>query len=291
MKPLPQWLEPMAASLSRERVVGGGWRFERKHDGIRLLAYRANDRVRLYSRNRIAQNIPAVADAIRRLPGSQLILDGEITGTAPHTYHVFDLPWRDGRPLTEWPLSDRIAELEKLTLRPPLARVPAETVADPWAHACAHGWEGVVAKQLDSPYEHRRSRRWLKLKCERAQEFVVGGFTEPRGSRVGFGALLIGYFEGDELRFAGKIGTGFDSRMLRGLRAQLDGLLVAEPPFIGATGLPRSAVRWVRPRVVVQAAFLEWTGHGKLRHPRMLGLRDEKDAHDVVRESGPRHPT
>jgi bifunctional non-homologous end joining protein LigD len=143
----------------------------------------------------------------------------------------------------------------------------------------------VIAKRRDAPYEHRRSPHWLKMKCEATQELVIGGFTDPQGARVGLGALLVGYFAGADFVFAGKVGTGLDTRLLLDLRARLDALEVAEPPFTKAVGLPRVRAHWVRPELVVQVAFTEWTVHGKLRHPRLLGLRTDKPARDVVRES------
>jgi bifunctional non-homologous end joining protein LigD len=142
----------------------------------------------------------------------------------------------------------------------------------------------VIAKREDSIYEHRRSPHWLKMKCEATQELVVGGFTEPKGSRAGLGALLVGYFEGEQLRFAGRVGTGFTSQLLRELRTRLDGLEIPQSPFSEARDLPRHA-HWVRPEVVVQVAFLHWTAYGKMRHPRLLGVRSDKAAADVVRES------
>jgi len=143
----------------------------------------------------------------------------------------------------------------------------------------------VIAKRRDSRYEHRRSPHWLKMKCEASQEFVVGGFTDPQGARVGLGALLVGYFENADLVFAGKIGTGFDTKLLLELRSRLDALEIATTPFTKATGLPRLRAHWVRPEIVVQVAFIEWTVHGKLRHPRLLGVRYDKNPRDVVRET------
>jgi ATP-dependent DNA ligase len=143
----------------------------------------------------------------------------------------------------------------------------------------------VIAKRRDAPYEHRRSPHWLKMKCEASQELVAGGFTDPQGSRVGLGALLVGYFDGDDFVFAGKIGTGFDTKLLLDMRARLDGLEIPRSPFTRATGLPRLRAHWVRPEIVVRVAFIEWTVNGKLRHPRLLGVRFDKDARDVVREA------
>ena len=200
-------------------------------------------------------------------------------------YHVFDIMWLDGRDVTALPLDERRALLNTLPLHPPLERVAALDDAKPWERACREGWEGVVAKRRDSHYEHRRSPHWLKMKCEATQELVVGGFTDPQGRRVGLGALLVGYFEQDEFVFAGKIGTGFDTKLLLDLRARLDRIEIPASPFTRAKGLPRLRAHWARPQIVVQVAFIEWTVHGKLRHPRLLGVRFDKNARDVGREA------
>jgi bifunctional non-homologous end joining protein LigD len=199
-------------------------------------------------------------------------------------YHVFDILWLDGRDVTTLPLEARRALLSELPLHTPLERVAALQDAKPWDRACSEGWEGVIAKRRDSHYEHRRSPHWLKMKCEATQEFVVGGFTDPQGGRVGLGALLVGHFDGDDLAFAGKVGTGFDTKLLLDLRSRLDTLEIATPPFTKAVGLPRLRAHWVRPEIVVQVAFIEWTVHGKLRHPRLLGVRTDKSAYEIVRE-------
>ena len=280
----PEWLEPMAATLTQDRFAGPGWIFERKLDGIRLLAFKNGRDVRLLSRNRLPQDLPSIADAVRALPPRDAILDGELTWDS-RTYHVFDVLWLDGRGVTALPLEERRALLAALPLARPLARVDALDDAKPWERACREGWEGVIAKRCGSPYEHRRSKHWLKMKCEATQELVVGGFTDPQGARVGLGALLVGYFESADFVFAGKIGTGFDTRLLLDLRARLDRLEIPASPFTRAKGLPRLRAHWVRPEIVVQVAFIEWTVHGKLRHPRLLAVRFDKDARDVVREA------
>jgi bifunctional non-homologous end joining protein LigD len=273
----------MAATLTQERFTGPEWTFERKLDGIRLLAFKDAHGVRLFSRTRHAQELPHIAEAVARLPARELILDGELEwdGSA---YHVFDVVWLDGRDLADEPIEQRRAALDGLPLTPPLHRVA--TIGDdaPWERAAREGWEGVVAKRRGSVYEHRRSPHWLKMKCEASQELVVGGFTDPQGKRVGLGALLVGYFEGGDLVFAGKVGTGLDGRQLLAMRARLDAIEVDAPPFTKGRGLPRIRVHWTRPEVVVQVAFIEWTRHGKLRHPRLLGERTDKAARDVVRE-------
>ena len=305
MPSIPEWLVPMAATLTQERFTGPEWIFERKLDGIRMLAFKSRGEVKLYSRNRLPQHYPKVADAIANLPVKDAILDGEAAWnpSSKVAYHIFDVLWLDGRDVTVLPLDERRALLKQLPLRAPLGRVAEITDDKPWERACSEGWEGVIAKRRDSRYEHRRSPHWLKMKCEASQELVVGGFTDPQGSRVGLGALLVGYFaprngasspgqssegEGDDFVFAGKIGTGFDTKLLRDLRARLDKLEIPQSPFTKAKGLPRLRAHWVRPEVVVQVAFIEWTVHGKLRHPRLLGVRFDKSPREVVRETAAR---
>ncbi len=283
----------MAATLTRERFTGPGWVFERKLDGIRLLAFKNGNDVRLLTRNQLLRNAsyPAYVEAVAALPVRDAILDGEETGMwerrdVPVGYHLFDLLWLDGRDLTGLPLEARRQLLCELPLHPPLYRVERLDDPQPWERACAEGWEGVIAKRRDAPYEHRRSRNWLKMKCEAGQELVVGGFTEPQGKRVGLAALLVGYFDADEFVFAGKVGTGFDTKLLVALRQRLDALEIPQPPFTKGVGLPRLRMHWVRPEVVVEVAFMEWTAHGKLRHPRLVRLRDDKPAREVRREHG-----
>jgi bifunctional non-homologous end joining protein LigD len=285
----PDWIVPMAATLTQERFTGPEWVFERKYDGIRLLAFKRGSDVRLLSRNRLPQSCPQVARAVSALPVHDVILDGEITwrdGGGAMTYHVFDIMWIDGHDVTMLPLDERRARLRTLPLAAPLALVAPLAEAKPWELACAEGWEGVIAKRRDSRYEQRRSPHWLKMKCEARQDFVVGGFTEPQGTRIGLGALLVGHYERGDFVFAGKIGTGFDTRLLRELRARLDALEISKPPFTKGSGLPRLRAHWVQPRIVVEVGFIEWTVHGKLRHPRLLRVRDEIHAP----ENGPEPP-
>jgi bifunctional non-homologous end joining protein LigD len=281
----PEWIEPMAATLTQERFNGAEWSFERKFDGIRLLAYKKGKHVELFSRNRLPQNLPAVSQAVRNLAHDRLILDGEITwGRGQLTFHVFDIMWIDEREVMSLPLEARRELLDRLKLSPPLRRVTELPNESAFERAQAEGWEGVIAKLRGSIYEQRRSRNWLKMKCELAQEFVVGGFTDPQGKRVGLGALLVGYYDGDDFVFAGKIGTGFNTKLLIDLRAQLDRIEIEKPLFTKAVGLPRLRAHWVRPQIVVQVGFIQWTKHNKLRHPRLLGVRHDKDPREVVRE-------
>jgi ATP-dependent DNA ligase len=274
----------MAATLTQERFSSSDWLYERKFDGIRLLAYKRGDEVQLYSRNRLPQNLPPLAAAVARLPVDEIILDGEITWDRESGYHVFDILWLNGHNVTSLPLEDRRALLQELPFTTPLRRVELLDDAEPWERARREGWEGVIAKRRGSPYEHRRSKHWLKMKCEFAQELVVGGFTDPEGVRVGLGALLVGYYENADLVFAGKVGTGFATKLLLDLRARLDVLEIPKAPFTRAVGLPRLRAHWTRPEIVVQVGFIEWTDNNKLRHPRLLGVRFDKNARDVVRE-------
>jgi ATP-dependent DNA ligase len=270
---MPDWIVPMAATLTQERFTGPDWTFERKYDGIRLLAFRNGDDVRLYSRNRLPQNIPPVAAAIAALPARQLILDGEVTWRDRSlTYHVFDLLWIDGEDMMPLAIEERRARLAGLPFRAPLARVSLLDEAEPWERACREGWEGVIAKRVGTRYEHRRSPHWLKMKCEATADLTVGGFTDPQGGRVGLGSLLVGHYTDHDFIFAGRVGTGFDTKLLLTLRARLDAVEIPKPPFTKAVGLPRLRAHWVKPEVVVRVAFIEWTVHGKLRHPRLLSV-------------------
>jgi ATP-dependent DNA ligase len=281
----PEWIEPMAATLTQERFTGPEWIFERKFDGIRILAFKQGVHVRLLSRNGLVQHHPTVLAAIANIAVRDVILDGELTWSKRGvTYHVFDLLWLDGD-MTSFPLIERIARLDSIALAEPLERVQAITDSKPWERACKEGWEGVIAKRRDSQYEHRRSPHWLKMKCEATQEFLVGGFTDPQNTRVGLGALLLGYFDEEDLVFAGKVGTGFDTKLLLEIRARLNAIEIPASPFSKAEGLPRLRAHWVRPELVVQVAFIEWTVHSKLRHPRFLGVRTDKSPRDVMRET------
>jgi bifunctional non-homologous end joining protein LigD len=296
---MPGWLEPMAATLTQERFAGPEWVFERKFDGIRLLAYKRGGDVQLFSRNRLPQHLPSVAKAVAKLPVTDAILDGEVAWDGSSSYHVFDVLWVNGRNVTGLPLEERRAILKTLPFTSPMKRVEVLQDPNPWERARREGWEGVIAKRRGSIYEHRRSKQWLKLKVEASQELVVGGFTDPEGARVGLGALLVGYYDPstssgspraksrgdrDDFVFAGKIGTGFNTALLLELREKLDAIEIAKPPFTRAVGLPRLRAHWVKPRIVVQVSFMEWTVHGKLRHPRLIAVRYDKKPREVVRE-------
>jgi len=305
-------LAPMKAKLTERRFDDPSWIFERKLDGVRAIVVKTDGEVRLVSRNGLRlRSYPELEEALAEDPADDFLADGEIvafedgrtsfarlqgrmqiqdpeqarsTGIAVFLY-LFDLLSFDGHDLRRLPLRKRKALLRRaLSFAGPVRYTQHRNEHGRrfFREACEKGWEGLIAKRADSPYVSARSGDWLKLKCSREQELVIGGFTLPKGSRERFGALLVGYYEGGELRYAGKVGTGFDARTLALLGDRLAALETDEAPFARAE-LPRDA-RWVRPELVGQFAFGEWTGDGKLRHPRYLGLRDDKDPLEVVRE-------
>jgi bifunctional non-homologous end joining protein LigD len=303
---------PMKAVLVDRPFSDPNWIFERKFDGIRCGAIRSGGRVRLLSRSgqTLDRSYPELADALSS-GGPDLIADGEVVAfkdgrtsferlqrrMQSHDpelarrsrvaiyYYVFDLLELDGRDLRPRPLRERKRELRDALQWRGQIRFTAHRSGDGetyFKHACERGWEGVIAKRADSPYLATRSRDWLKVKCTHAQELVIGGWTAPKGSRQRLGALLVGYWDGDELRYAGKVGTGFDTATLELLGDELEKRERSDPPF-SRDRLPRAA-RWAEPELVAQIGFTEWTRDGKLRHPRYLGLRTDKPAREVVRE-------
>ncbi|OBI23324.1 ATP-dependent DNA ligase [Mycobacterium sp. E2497] len=315
-EPVPDWRSPTLATLTDKRFSDPNWIFERKFDGMRCLAFRDDGRVRLLSRNRQPLNgtYPELVDAVTAQHSTRFVLDGEVVAfegrrtsfarlqarlgiTDPEVaraspvrvfYYVFDLLHLDGKSTVDAPLLWRKRLLRKaIEFGGPL-RYTSHRVGDGLAAyraACERGDEGVIAKLADSRYDGGRSRNWLKFKCVRDQEFVVGGYTSPKGSRVELGALLLGYYDGRDLVYAGKVGTGFDDATLRRLHGRLSAITRDTPPF--SRGLVREPdAHWASPELVVQIGFTEWTRDGKLRHPRYLGIRTDKDAAEVVRETG-----
>ena len=312
---VPQWRAPTLATLTNERFSDPEWIFERKLDGVRGLAFRDGKHVRLMSRNRLSLNgtYPEIAEALARQDAPRFVADGEIVAFEgrrtsfgrlqgrsgitdpdqarasgiPVFYYVFDLLHLDGNDTTQMPLIERKRLLRNQFQFDDPLRYTTHRVKDgeaAYRAACERGDEGVIAKRADSPYEGGRSKNWLKFKCSRDQEFVVVGYTGPKGSRVGLGALLLGYHDDGDLVYAGKVGTGFDTATLRSLHDRLSPTNQKTPPI--TKGLTREpGARWVRPTLVAQVAFSEWTRDGKLRHPRYVGLRTDKSPDDVVRET------
>jgi bifunctional non-homologous end joining protein LigD len=306
--PPPTGAQAMKAVLNREAFSDPAWVYERKLDGIRCVAIRDGDAISMLSRNDLdlGGRYPEIRQAIAAQTGTaRFVVDGEIVAfdgaqtsfarlaqrghhPVPVFYYVFDLLWLDGADVRALPLRAR-KRLLYATLRyeDPLRWTPHRNGDGEalFEEACHKGWEGLIAKRADSAYSSTRSKDWQKFKCEAGQELVIGGFTAPRGSRTEFGALLLGYHEGAALRYAGKVGTGFDTGTLQSIGAQLRELTVATSPFADPGLIKERTVTWVRTELVAQVAFTEWTGAGRLRHPRFLGLRDDKPASKVVRES------
>ncbi len=308
------WQDPMLATLTERRdFPDGEWLFEPKLDGVRCLAYRNGDEVNLYSRNQKLLNntYPELVEALRAQPTRQFVVDGEIValenGVSSFTrlqnrlgkkkreealassvevfYFLFDLLSLDRRDVTEMDLVKRKELLRNaFSYTGPLRYSEHRTSGGEayFAEACRQGWEGLIAKRANSCYVNDRSDAWLKLKCIQRQEFVIGGYTDPQRSRVGLGALLIGYYKGGDLVYAGKVGVGFDAKLLRRLSKRLQGMETEESPFAEQPRL--KGAHWVKPQLVAEIGYSEWTEDGKLRHPRFEGLRDDKPPREVIRE-------
>jgi bifunctional non-homologous end joining protein LigD len=310
----PAWIDPMLATLTSRRFSDPSWIFEHKLDGERCLAFGRGGAVHLLSRNqqRLNDTYPEIADTLARQPQQDWVVDGEIvafdgnrtsfaklqgrigikdpdkarkSGIAVF-YYIFDLMYVDEFDVREVGLEHRKRLLQKtLAFRTPVRFMTHRNTDGEafYKEACQQGLEGLIAKRRDSHYSHGRSPDWLKFKCINEQELVIGGFTDPAGSRVGFGALLLGYYEGGQLRYAGKVGTGFDAATLLELQRRLNARQTRRSPFT-ADDVKEKGAHWVKPDLVAQIGFTEWTHDGKLRHPRFLGLRTDKPANEVVRE-------
>jgi DNA ligase D-like protein (predicted ligase) len=304
----------MLATLTDRRDFGDDWLLERKFDGERCVARKDGGEVRLESRTAkdLTRTYPEVRVAVASQRDRDLLLDGEVVAfdaeqtsfsrlqqrlgvrnpseelvaAYPVVFCVFDLLEVDGDDLRDRPLLERRARLTA-AIRPGAALQLSEAWRDDsqrrFAQACRAGWEGLIAKRAQAPYVPGRSRDWLKLKCVWEQEFVIGGYTDPAGSRTDFGALLVGYYDDGRLTYAGKVGTGYTTTTLRDLGARLRELETPESPFVDARPIPRGT-HWTRPELVAQIGFAEWTNDGRLRQPRFLGLRDDKRPAEVLRE-------
>jgi bifunctional non-homologous end joining protein LigD len=304
----------MLATLTDCRDFGDDWLLERKFDGERCVARKSEGVARLESRTGkdLTGTYPEVSSAVADQRSRDLLLDGEVVAydgdqtsftrlqqrlgvTSPSAeqlaeypvvYCVFDLLEVDGEDLTDRPLLERRARLTR-SIRSSSALQHSEAWRDDsrgrFVAACRSGWEGLIAKRADAPYVAGRSKDWLKLKCVWEQEFVIGGYTDPGGSRTDFGALLVGYYDRGSLRYAGKVGTGYTQAILHDLGIRLRGLETVKPAFVDARPIPRGT-HWTRPELVAQIGFAEWTTDARLRQPRFLGLRDDKNPTEVVRE-------
>ena len=308
----------MLATLVDQPFSGREWLFEIKYDGVRVLAERAGKRVRLYGRSGqdFTGRYPEIVEALAALPVARFVLDGEVVAFDEHgrssfqrlqgrmglsqagdvavgrrqvpvSAAFFDCLELDGYDLRDVPLRERKQLLELLILRGHgvLAySAHVEERGEEFFHACdARHLEGIIAKKADGPYRSGRSRDWLKIKCQRRQEFVIGGYTDPQGGRSYFGALHLGVYEGERLVYVSKVGTGFDAKSLKRIWDRLKPLERARSPFDVGTPTGRGH-HWVEPRLVAEVRFTEWTDDGGLRHPAFLGLRDDKRPQDCKRE-------
>jgi bifunctional non-homologous end joining protein LigD len=300
MDRIPFRVSPMLATLADSPFKNPDWVFEEKYDGVRILAYKEGSRITLLTRNNIdrTQDFASIAEALKKLKPRTLLLDGEVIvadkkgvsrfqllqrGTGQPQYAVFDCLYADGKDLRKQPLQARREILER-SVKPasPLLlakRLSSDGVAA-FEIASRKGFEGIVAKRVMSPYISGRSREWLKVKVHQEEEFVIGGFTQPTGSRKYIGALLLGVYSGDKLRYVGKVGTGFDENTLRELHDKFQGLITKENPF--PAPIKEKDVTFLRPELVAQISFSEWTRDGRLRQPVFLGLREDKNAKEVV---------
>lgn len=315
---MPEWLDPMLATLTDDYFSDPDWIYERKFDGERMLAYCRNGTVTLYTRNQKRGNTPypEIIESFEHMNMPDCIIDGEIVAfdgnissfsklqSRMHVsresearksdvrvyYYLFDLIYYDGYRLNKVPLRKRKYALKQLiSFSDPIRYTQHRVEHGIKLHkqACNKGWEGIIAKEADSPYVHSRSQRWLKFKCVHEQEFIIIGYTEPQGSRIGFGALLIAYYENNTLTYAGRIGTGFDDATLEKLHDMFQDYHIDTSP-LSAYEINKvdnaESIQWLEPHFVCQAGFTQWTEDEKLRHPRYLGLRRDKKPRDVTRE-------
>lgn len=311
---MPDFVKPMLAKLSHDRFYNDEWIYERKLDGERCLAFKKKSSVTLKSRNNKKINVsyPEIERACLRISAHDVILDGEIVAFEGNVtsfarlqnrmhvqnkkkaeqsgvsvyYYVFDIVHVDGFDLSKLPLLSRKHVLRQLIEYENPLRFTTHRVNDTrkyYRQACRKGWEGLIVKKKDSTYVHTRSSEWKKFKCTNEQEFVIGGYTDPQGSRIGFGALLLGYYKGGVLRYAGKVGTGFSDETLKHLKKKFSKKQTDTSPFLKK--ICEKKTHWLKPVLVCEVGFTEWTSDNKLRHPRFLGLRRDKSPKDVHKES------
>lgn len=303
--------EPQLATLVKEPPAGDEWLHEIKFDGYRIGCHRRGTRVTLTSRNGKdwTAAFPEIADAVRALKADEVMLDGEVAAVLPDgrtsfqamqqrggaratlVYFVFDLLRLGDETLTRLPLDQRKARLKKLLGAGQQGRLRYSEHVDGSGkaileHACSLGLEGIISKRRDLPYMPGRNDAWRKIKCSRRQEFVIGGFTDPKGSRVGIGALLLGYYTADRrLAYAGRVGTGFSHKFAGELRTRLERIAQPAPAFDPPPPRPHARdAHWVAPQLVCEVSFTEWTDDGQLRHPAFQGMRHDKKPAQVVRE-------
>lgn len=314
--PFPRFVPPMLATLTSSYFSSDDWIYEHKFDGERCLAFKKNGTVRLMSRNKriINKEYPELVTALEKQKADNFVIDGEIiakekgvsnfellqsrinlknlaaikekTKNVPISYAIFDLMYVHGYDIRNVPLLARKKILKKLLSYNKILHYTEHKVGNGipfFKEACKLHWEGLIAKKSDGIYLGKRSLSWLKFKCIMKQELVIGGYTDPRKSRIGFGALLVGYYKDGKLRFAGKVGTGYTEEILKILGKRLKSLEIKKCPFINYDET-LTGVHWVKPILVAEFQFAQWTNDDKLRVGRYKGLRDDKKATDVVKE-------
>lgn len=310
-------VSPMLATLTHDYFSDEHWIFERKLDGERCLLHKKNNEIKMISRNFKQQNAfyPEIVEALTAFPGD-FILDAELVAfdgnvssfsklqnrmhvknpsdellkKCPVCAYVFDILYLDGYGLGNLPLRVRKTVLKNaFVFEPPHSTIRFlphrnEKGEAYLKEACSKGWEGLIAKKSDSTYTYDRSKKWLKFKCSHQQEFVIGGYTAPEGERIGFGALLLGVYQNGKLKYCGRVGTGFDEDLLTFLHEKMEKIETDQSPFDDFA--PQDdEIQWIEPNLVGEVGFTEWTDKNKLRHPRFLGLRKDKDPKDVHKEA------
>jgi len=314
----PSFIDPMLATLTDKYFSSKDWIYEHKFDGERCLAFKKHGKVTIKSRNKrvINDEYPELVIALTQQPAHDFVIDGEIIAVekkgglsdfqllqgrinlridkkiaqqeknVPIYYQIFDIMYADGYDIRELPLLARKKILKNTLNFKGVLKYSDHRSTEGlkfFKEACKLHWEGLIAKRAKSTYQGIRSRDWLKFKCVMEQELVIIGYTEPKGSRTDFGALLVGYYKGKKLMYAGKVGTGFNQEVLKMLGARLRKLKTSTSHVSNYT-LSTKDVHWVKPKLVAEFKFAEWTRGGRLRVGRYKGMRDDKKAHDVVKE-------
>ncbi len=311
----PEWIDPMLAKLTKKVFSDEEWIYERKLDGVRVLVFKKGEEVTLMSRNRknMSNTYPEMVELLKKQKSENFIIDGEIVAfLGKHTsfaelqkrmnltnsedikghktevfFYAFDIIHLEDHNVSGLPQIERKDLLEKAIIFKGPIRYSEHRFKDGaefYKEACADKWEGLIAKKKESSYSFGRSSNWLKMKCMNQQELVIGGFTDPTNSRVGFGALLLGYYEDGKLQYAGKVGTGFTDELLNDLYSKMAALEISKPAFERPKEVKSKNVHWIKPELVAEMSFTEWTSRNKLRHPSFLGLRIDKDAKDIIKE-------
>lgn len=312
-KKQPAWIEPSLAKLTDDYFSHPEWIYERKLDGVRCVIVKNNDKVQLLSRSKHNRNgsypelvVPLENQLYSFIADGEIVtFDNNITSFSklqgrinvekpteglikkiPVYLYLFDLMYIEGHDITSIDLRTRKNILKKALQFDDGIRFCTHIDQDGESYlqeACKKGWEGLIAKNATKGYIHGRSTKWLKFKCVNRQELVIGGYTPPQGERVGFGALLVGYYDGKDLKYAGKVGTGYSDKELKELHNKMKELQQNKSPFTDFDG--KSDASWIEPKLVAEIGFTEWTSSGKLRHPRYVGLRNDKTPNEVTREA------